>query len=100
MLHGRIIYLNTTGAKEQSCPISFFNIGLYLGCMKLHLTAIAFNEKELETYVLQLKNQQFESVSEVKKADDGSYYQVMARTAKESWAPPKTAPVPVDAIAG
>ena len=52
--------------------------------MKLHLAAIAFNERELETYVAQLKGQRFEAVSEVKKADDGTYYQVMAKTVKEN----------------
>jgi len=55
--------------------------------MKLHLAAIAFNERELEAYVSQLKTQHFESVSEVKKADDGTYYQVMAKTVKESALP-------------
>jgi hypothetical protein len=61
--------------------------------MKLHLAAIAYNEKELETYVSQLKAQRFESVSEVKKADDGTYYQVMAKTVKEPVSIPKPAPV-------
>lgn len=61
--------------------------------MKLHLAAIAYNERELETYVSQLKAQRFESVSEVKKAEDGTYYQVMAKTVKESTPVPKAAPV-------
>jgi hypothetical protein len=51
--------------------------------MKLHLAAIAFNERELELYVTQLKGQRFEAVSEVKKADDGTFYQVMAKMVKE-----------------
>jgi hypothetical protein len=51
--------------------------------MKLHLAAIAFNERELEMYVTQLKGQRFEPVSDVKKADDGTFYQVMAKTVKE-----------------
>lgn len=55
--------------------------------MKLHLAAIAFNEKELETYVSQLKGQRFEAVSEVKKADDGTFYQVLARTVRQEAAP-------------
>jgi len=54
----------------------------YLVSMKLHLAAIAFNEKELETYVSQLKSQRFETVSDVKKAEDGSFYQVLARAVK------------------
>ena len=61
--------------------------------MKLHLAAIAYNERELETYVSQLKAQRFESVSDVKKADDGTYYQVMAKTVKEPVSIPKAAPV-------
>lgn len=52
--------------------------------MKLHLAAIAFNEKELEAYITQLKSQRFEPVSEVKKAEDGTFYQVMAKTVKEN----------------
>ena len=64
--------------------------------MKLHLAAIAYNERELETYVSQLKAQRFESVSEVKKAEDGTYYQVMAKTVKEPAAIPKA--VPIEAV--
>ena len=55
--------------------------------MKLHLAAIAFNERELEAYVSQLKTQHFEPVSDAKKADDGSFYQVMAKTVRESALP-------------
>lgn len=70
--------------------------------MKLHLAAIAFNERELETYVTQLKSQRFETVSEVKKADDGTYYQVMAKTVKENplSLPKTTIPVAEEAVAG
>lgn len=50
--------------------------------MKQHLAAIAFNERELEAYVSQLKAQRFEVVSDVKKADDGTYFQVLAKTVK------------------
>ena len=67
-----------TGLRAQS-----FTKALYLVVMKLHLAAIAFNEKELETYVSQLKSQSFETVSEVKKAEDGSWYQVLARTVRQ-----------------
>ena len=56
--------------------------------MKLHLTAIAFNEKELESYVAQLKSQSFETVSDVKKAEDGAYYQAMAKTVRLEPMPP------------
>ena len=67
--------------------------------MKLHLAAIAFNERELETYVSQLKGQRFEAVSEVKKADDGTYYQVMAKTVKENIViPQKAATVAIEAV--
>ena len=50
--------------------------------MKQHLAAIAFNERELEAYVSQLKNQRFEIVSDVKKAEDGTYFQIMAKAVK------------------
>ena len=50
--------------------------------MKQQLAAIAFNERELEAYVTQLKTQRFETVSEVKKAEDGTWYQVLAKTIK------------------
>ena len=66
---------------------------LYLVSMKLHLAAIAFNEKELETYVLQLKSQSFETVSEVKKAEDGSFYQVLAKAVKAEGLLPQSKPV-------
>lgn len=61
--------------------------------MKQHLAAIAYNEKELEAYVSQMKSFHFEPASDVKKADDGTYYQVMARTVKEAASVPKAAPV-------
>ena len=51
--------------------------------MKQYLAAIAFNERELESYVAQLKTQRFETVSDVKKADDGTFYQVMAKSVKQ-----------------
>ena len=66
--------------------------------MKLHLAAIAYNERELDTYVSQLKSQHFEAISDVKKADDGTFYQVMAKTVKETIALPKQAVV-AEAIA-
>jgi hypothetical protein len=60
--------------------------------MKQHLAAIAFNERELEAYVTQLKTQRFEAVSEVKKAEDGTWYQVLAKTVKvEAIISPKAA---------
>ena len=63
--------------------------------MKQHLAAIAFNERELEAYVTQLKTQRFETISEAKKAEDGTWYQVLAKTVKaEAIIPPK----PVEAI--
>jgi hypothetical protein len=65
--------------------------------MKQHLTAIAFNERELEAYVAQLKAQRFETVSDVKKADDGTWYQVLAKTVKaEAIVPPKAVETIVD----
>lgn len=60
--------------------------------MKLHLAAIAFNEKELETYVSQLKSQNFETVSDVKKAEDGSCYQVLAKTVRQETVVPQARP--------
>jgi hypothetical protein len=50
--------------------------------MKMHIAAIGFNERELEMYVSQLKSQGFESLSDTKKAEDGSYYQALARASK------------------
>jgi hypothetical protein len=69
--------------------------------MKLHLAAIAFNERELEMYVTQLKGQRFEPVSDVKKADDGTFYQVMAKTVKEPVVILQNAitPITIEAIA-
>lgn len=67
--------------------------------MKLHLAAIAFNEKELDAYVSQLKNQHFEAVSDIKKAEDGTFYQVMAKTVRENATVPKTSIVAVEAVA-
>ena len=51
--------------------------------MKQHLAAICFNEKELEQYVNQLRSQVFEALSDIKKAEDGSFYQAMAKTLKQ-----------------
>lgn len=48
----------------------------------MQIAAICFNERELEMYVNQLKAQGFENVSDVKKAEDGSYYLVMAKASK------------------
>ena len=65
--------------------------------MKQHLAAIAFNERELEAYVSQMKAQRFETVSEVKKAEDGTFYQVLAKTAKtETFIPQKIAETAVE----
>lgn len=50
--------------------------------MKMQMAAICFNERELDLYVSQLLGQGFESVSEPKRADDGTYYRVMARASK------------------
>ena len=48
----------------------------------MHLTAICYNERELEVYVSQLQSQGFESLSDAKKSDDGTFYQAMAKTTK------------------
>jgi len=50
--------------------------------MKMHIAAICYTERELENYVLQLQSQGFESLSDVKKAEDGSYYRIMAKGSK------------------
>ena len=50
--------------------------------MKMQIAAIGYNERELDAYVSQLRSQGFESLSEVKKADDGSFYQTMAKASK------------------
>jgi hypothetical protein len=50
--------------------------------MKMQIAAICFNERELELYVGQLKEKGFETLSEVKKAEDGSFYQAMAKASK------------------
>ena len=50
--------------------------------MKTHIAAIGHNERELEAYVGQLKMQGFESLSDVKKAEDGTFYQVLAKAGK------------------
>ncbi len=55
---------------------------LYFRCMKMQIAAICFNERELDLYVTQLNGQGFESLSEVKKAEDGTWYIVMARPSK------------------
>lgn len=65
---------------------------LYFRRMKMQIAAIGFNERELDVYVSQLRSQGFESLSEVKKADDGSFYQTMAKASKfETHLPEKTA---------
>lgn len=56
--------------------------------MKRFLAAIAYTQKELELYVGQLKGQGFESLSEVKKATDGTFYQVMGKTVRQDIAAP------------
>jgi hypothetical protein len=66
--------------------------------MKQQLAAIAYSEKELEAYVSQLKNLHFESISDVKKAEDGTYYQVMAKTVRENAVVPKAAAAIVEAV--
>ena len=50
--------------------------------MKQHVTAIAFNEKELESYVSGLLSSGFETVSEVKKSEDGSFYHALAKASR------------------
>lgn len=67
---------------------------LYFRSMKMHIAAIGFNERDLELYVSQLKTQGFESLSEVKKADDGSFYRVMAKASKFELAVTAKAPAP------
>ena len=65
----------------------------------MHIAAICFNERELEIYVSQLRSQGFESLSEAKKAEDGSYYQVLARTSKfEIPAPGRASFEPAESI--
>lgn len=48
----------------------------------MQIAAIGFNERELDAYVGQLRTQGFEALSEVKKADDGSFYQTLAKASK------------------
>lgn len=64
--------------------------------MKMQIAVIGANERELELYVGQLTTQGFENVSEVKKAEDGSYYRVMARVSKYELASAK--PVVAEAV--
>ena len=67
--------------------------------MKMHIAVIGFNERELEQYVGQLKSQGFESLSEVKRAEDGSFYLAMARTSKlDLPVPAKAAALPVESF--
>ena len=61
--------------------------------MKQHVTAIAFNEKELESYVSGLLSGGFETVSEVKKSEDGTVYQVLAKGVKTDVSPAVITPV-------
>jgi hypothetical protein len=63
-------------ALPQFCGLPYFR------SMKMHIAAIGFNERELEMYVSQLQTQGFESLSDVKKAEDGSFYRVMAKMSK------------------
>jgi hypothetical protein len=78
----------------MSGSFSFLGSALYLVYMKQYLAAIAFNERELESYVAQLKSQRFETVSDVKKAEDGTFYQVMAKSVKQDFSIPLKATVP------
>ena len=48
----------------------------------MQIAAICFNERELDLYINQLKSQGFESLSDVKKAEDGSYYLTMTKGSK------------------
>lgn len=48
----------------------------------MQIAAICYNERELELYISQLKSQGFESLSDVKKAEDGSFYLAMAKASK------------------
>ncbi len=65
----------------------------------MHIAAICFNERELEMYVSQLKLQGFESISEVKKAEDGTFYQAMAKASKfENPVQEKAAIQPVNSL--
>ena len=48
----------------------------------MQIAAICYNERELELYISQLKSQGFESLSNVKKAEDGSFYLAMAKASK------------------
>jgi hypothetical protein len=57
--------------------------------MKQHLAAIAYNQRELEAYVSQLKTQRFEAVSEVKKAEDGTYYQILVKAVRAEMGAPQ-----------
>ena len=48
----------------------------------MHIAVIGYNERELDVYVSQLQAQGFESLSDVKKAEDGSFYRAMAKGSK------------------
>ena len=48
----------------------------------MQIAAICFNERELELYVSQLISLGFERLSEVKKAEDGSFYLAMAKASR------------------
>ena len=65
----------------------------------MHLTAICYNERELEVYVNQLQSQGFESLSDAKKSDDGTYYQAMAKTSKAEAVHVQQGAQPAEAIA-
>ena len=62
----------------------------------MQIAAICFNERELEIYISQLKAQGFERLSEVKKAEDGSYYLVMAKASKFALPVPDKFALPSD----
>lgn len=63
--------------------------------MKMQIAAICYTERELDNYVSQLKSQGFESLSEIKKAEDGSYYLIMAKASKFDMLVAEKAAVPV-----
>ena len=73
---------------EQSTGVQstcfFFQLLLInLAFMKQHLAAIAHTQKELEVYINQLLKQGFETLSEMTKAEDGSYYQALVKSVRD-----------------
>lgn len=82
-----------------STQVSILYLLLYFRSMKMQIAAICFNERELELYISQLRSQGFESLSDVKKAEDGSYYLTMTKGSKfEMPVPEKTALQPEVAL--